>query len=143
VEQLQVVDVSGGVAANVVPDQASVLVNHRFAPDRTAAEAELSLKELLSPHLGPQDRWELIDSAEAAPPGLDHPVLAALVEATGTPATAKQGWTDVSSFWAHGVPAANFGPADPLLAHTPGEFVRADELDRVATILDSLLRGDR
>ena len=143
VEQVQVVDVSGGVAANVVPDRASVLVNHRFAPDRTADQAEASLRELLGRHLEPGDRWERIDAAEAAPPGLEHPVLAELVGASGAPPMAKQGWTDVASFWAHGVPAANFGPGDPLLAHTPGEFVRADDLDRVASVLDSLLRGER
>ncbi len=123
VEQLQIVEISGGVAANVVPDEASVLVNHRFAPDRSVEEAESSVRELLGVSLEPGDRWELIEFAPAAPPGLDHPVLAGLVAATGTPPKAKQGWTDVASFWAHGIPAANFGPGDPLLAHTAGEHV--------------------
>ena len=140
VEQLQVVEVSGGVAPNVVPDEASVLINHRFAPDRTIDEAEASVRELLQPHLEAGDRWELVEFAAAAPPALDHPVLASLVAATGAEPRAKQGWTDVASFWAHGIPAANFGPGDPRLAHTPGEHVSSAELQGAATVLDTLLR---
>ena len=141
VEQLQVVEVTGGVAANVVPDSATVLVNHRFAPDRTVVEAEASIRELLGPHLEATDRWEVVESASAAPPSLGHPVLATLVDATGAPPRGKQGWTDVASFWAHGIPAANFGPGDPLVAHTPGEHVRAGQVGQVAGVLDTLL-GD-
>jgi succinyl-diaminopimelate desuccinylase len=142
-EQLQVVEVSGGVAGNVVPDQASLLVNHRFAPDRTVEEAEASVRTLLGSTLEDGDRWELVDSAAGAPPALDHPLLAGLVEATGAAPRAKLGWTDASSLWAHGVPAANFGPGDPLLAHTPDEHVGADELHAAAAVLDRVLRGDR
>ena len=143
VEQLQIVDVVGGVAGNVVPDEAAVVINHRFAPDRTVDEAEASVHALLGPHLEAGDRWELVDAAPGAPPALDHPVLAALVAAAGVPPLAKQGWTDVASFWAHGIPAANFGPADPLLCHTPGEHVSAGELEGAAAVLDSLLRSGR
>jgi succinyl-diaminopimelate desuccinylase len=139
VEQLQVVDVDGGVAGNVVPDRASVLINHRFAPDRTVAVAEASVRAFLDPHLEPDDQWELVEAAPGAPPALDHPLLAGLVATTGSPPVAKQGWTDVSSFWEHGVPAANFGPGGPLLAHTPGEFVRADELERAAEVLGAVV----
>jgi succinyl-diaminopimelate desuccinylase len=142
-EQLQVVEVSGGVAGNVVPDRASLLINHRFAPDRTVEQAEASVRALLDPWLEDGDGWELVDSAAGAPPALDHPLLAALVAATGAPPQAKLGWTDASSLWAHGVPAANFGPGDPLLAHTPNEHVGADELHTTASVLDRLLRGDR
>jgi len=142
-EQLQVVEVTGGVAGNVVPDQASLLVNHRFAPDRTAQEAEASIRVDLGATLEEGDRWELVDSAAGAPPSLDHPLLAGLVAATAAPPQAKLGWTDASSLWAHGVPAANFGPGDPLLAHTPDEHVGAGELHAAASILDRLLRGER
>lgn len=143
VEQLQVVEVTGGVSGNVVPDEASLLINHRFAPDRTVEEAERSLRDLLGPHLEAGDRWELTDSSAGAPPSLDHPLLAGLVAATGTGPRAKQGWTDVASLWAHGVPAANFGPGDPLVAHTPDERIRAGDLDGAASVLDSLLRSGR
>jgi succinyl-diaminopimelate desuccinylase len=68
-------------------------------------------------------------------------VLAALVAATGAEPMAKQGWTDVSSLWAHGIPAANFGPGDPLLAHSPDEHVSSEQLQRSAEVLDRLLRG--
>ncbi len=140
VEQLQAVDVAGGVSGNVVPDEASVLLNHRFAPDRTPELAEAWLREYLGPFLEPGDQWELTDAAAGAPPSLDHPVLAGLVAATGTAPLAKQGWTDASSLWAHGIPAANFGPGDPLLAHTPDEHVSVGELERAAAVLGRLLQ---
>jgi succinyl-diaminopimelate desuccinylase len=140
-EQLQAVQVEGGVAGNVVPDRATVTLNHRFAPDRTVAQAESAVRELLAPHLEPGDHWELVDAAPAAPPALDDPVLAALVSASGSPPRAKVGWTDVAFFAEHGVPAANFGPGDPLLAHTPGEHVDAAELATVADVLGGLLRS--
>jgi succinyl-diaminopimelate desuccinylase len=139
-EQLQVVSVEGGVAGNVVPDRATVVVNHRFAPDRTVAQAESSVRELLEPLLEPGDHWELLEAAPAAPPALDDPVLSALVVASGAPPRAKMGWTDVAFFAERGVPAANFGPGDPRLAHTPGEHVSSGELARAASVLDSVLR---
>ncbi len=139
-EQLQAVAVEGGVAGNVVPDRAAVVLDHRFAPDRDPARAEEALRDLLGDELGPDDRWELLERAPAAPPSLGHPLLASLVAATGTPPRAKVGWTDVATFWEHGVPAANFGPGDPEVAHTPGERVTADELERAAAVLGSLLQ---
>jgi succinyl-diaminopimelate desuccinylase len=139
-EQLQAVEVGGGVAANVVPDEASVLLNHRFAPDRSVEEAEASVRELLGPHLEPGDRWELVESAAGAPPALDHPLLAKLVASSGSPPRAKLGWTDAASLWSHRIPAANFGPGDPVLAHTPGEHVSARELLQAAETLEQLLR---
>jgi succinyl-diaminopimelate desuccinylase len=140
-EQIQAVAVEGGVAANVVPDEAVVTLNHRYAPDRDQAGAEAFLHELLDPllELGGGDTWELLDAGDGAPPSLDHPLLKALVEQSGAAPKAKVGWTDVASFWAHGVPAANFGPGDPLLAHHPDERVSRQQLERARHVLAALL----
>jgi succinyl-diaminopimelate desuccinylase len=140
-EQIQAVAVDGGVAANVVPDAASVTLNFRYAPDRQAADAEASLRQLFEGTFDESagDGWTLIDASDGAPPSLDHPLLAALVSATGCPPTAKVGWTDVAFFWEHGVPAVNFGPGDPLLAHHPDERVTRIQLDRTRDVLAALI----
>lgn len=140
-EQLQAVGVEGGVAGNVVPDRASVTVNYRFAPGRRPSAAEEQLRDLFEPILDPDlgDRFEIVDSAPGAEPALGHPVIAALVTATGAPARAKVGWTDVATFGGIGVPATNFGPGDPLLAHTPDEHVSRRELEYVRDVLAAVI----
>jgi succinyl-diaminopimelate desuccinylase len=85
------------------------------------------------------DTWEMLDAGDGAPPSLDHPLLKALVEQSGAPPKAKVGWTDVASFWEHGVPAANFGPGDPLVAHHPDERVSRQQLERARDVLAALL----
>jgi succinyl-diaminopimelate desuccinylase len=140
-EQLQAVAIEGGVAANVVPDVAVVTLNHRYAPDRGQVEAEAFLHELLDPvlELDAGDTWEMLDAGDGAPPSLGHPLLKALVEQSGASPKAKVGWTDVASFWEHGVPAANFGPGDPLVAHHPDERVTRRQLERTRHVLAALL----
>ena len=139
-EALQAVAVSGGVAGNVVPDLATVTLNHRFAPDRTAAEAEADIRLTLERYLQPGDEVEVVDVAAAAAPSLDHPVLRALVERNDLPVRAKLGWTDVARFASAGIPATNFGPGDPTLAHTAEEHVLRDSIERCHAALDDLLR---
>jgi succinyl-diaminopimelate desuccinylase len=137
-EAVQAVAVEGGIAGNVVPDWATVVVNHRFAPDRTVAEAGEHLHDVVRPVMDDDDTFEVVDSAPGARPGLDHPLLQALV-ARAPAVRAKLGWTDVAVFAAHGVPAANFGPGDPLLAHTAGEHVDRDAVERSYSTLRALL----
>ena len=143
-EQLQAVAVAGGVATNVVPDRATLTVNHRYAPDRDGRSARAFVGALLDGLLdeGLGDRLEVVDSADGAPPALDHPLLGRLLAATGEPPRAKVGWTDVASFWSHGVPAANFGPGDPLLAHHPDEHVTRTSLERARRTLAAVLTGE-
>ncbi len=138
-EGLQAVAVAGGAAGNVVPDEASVTVNHRFAPDRTPAEAEAHVRAVLAPVLDAGDTVELLDAAPAARPGLNDPLLAALAERNRLTVRAKLGWTDVAFFAARGVPASNFGPGDPLLAHTRDEHVGREAIESTYAALGDLL----
>jgi len=141
-EALQAVEVGGGVAGNVVPDEAFVVINHRFAPDRTPAEAEAHVREIVAPALTERDTVELTDLSPPALPGLGDPMIAALVARNQLEVRAKLGWTDVAFFAARGVPASNFGPGDPTIAHTQGEFLeRANLLDTYAAVEELLANG--
>lgn len=141
-EALQAVHVEGGVAGNVVPDRAVLRINHRFAPDRTPQEAEAFVRALLEPAMAEGDTIEVVDSSPPARPGLDDPVLAALVARSGLDVRAKLGWTDVAFFSARGVPASNFGPGDPTIAHTADEYLeRQWLLDTHAALADLLANG--
>lgn len=140
-ESVQVVAVEGGVAANVVPDRASIVLSFRYAPDRTAVEATSVAQDLVGASLDPArgDRVDVIDLAPAAPPGLTHPVLAGLVAATHAPPRAKLGWTDVAFFSERGTPAVNLGPGDPEVAHSANERVERRDLDAVLGCLEQVL----
>ena len=117
-EGLQAVRIAGGVAGNVVPDACAVTVNFRSAPDRSLDDARAHLAAVFDGFA-----LEVTDAAPGALPGLGAPAAAAFVAATGSTPVAKYGWTDVSRFAALGIPALNFGPGDPSLAHTREEHV--------------------
>ena len=131
-EGLSAVRVDGGVAGNVIPDAASVTVNFRFAPDRSVDAALAHVHEVLD---GLDVAIELTDSAAGALPGLAQPAAAALVKAAGGQVRAKYGWTDVSRFAALGIPAVNFGPGDPNLAHRRDERVPVDNITAAVEML--------
>jgi succinyl-diaminopimelate desuccinylase len=122
-EGLNAVAIEGGVAGNVVPDAATVTVNYRFAPDRSAAEAEAHLREVFS-------GVDLVvtDFAEGARPGLTAPIAQDFLAAVGGEPKPKYGWTDVARFSALGIPAVNYGPGDALLAHADDERVAVAEI---------------
>ncbi len=115
-EGLNAVRITGGAAGNVVPDECVVHVNYRFAPDRSPDEAERHLRDLFAGY-----SVDVEDVAPGARPGLDHPAAKEFVAVVGRPVSAKLGWTDVSRFAALGIPAVNYGPGDPLLAHKDDE----------------------
>ena len=117
-EGLNAVGISGGVAGNVIPYECVVTVNFRFAPDRTAEQAAEHVRAVF----GGFD-VAVTDVAPAARPGLADPAAGALLGAVGGIPRAKLGWTDVARFAALGLPAVNYGPGDPEVAHTADEHV--------------------
>lgn len=122
-EGLNAVKIEGGVAGNVIPDTCDVTLNFRFAPDRSVEQAIAHVREVF-------DGYDLsvTDSAAGALPGLTAPAAKDFVTALGREPRAKYGWTDVSRFSAFGIPAVNYGPGDPNLAHTRDEHVSVDKI---------------
>jgi succinyl-diaminopimelate desuccinylase len=123
-EGLNAVGISGGVAGNVIPDEAVVTINYRFAPNRSADAAIAYLREVFAGF-----EVTVTDLAAGARPGLDAPLARQFLAAVGGVAAPKYGWTDVARFAALGIPAVNYGPGDPLRAHTDDERVAVSEIE--------------
>jgi succinyl-diaminopimelate desuccinylase len=122
-ESVQAVGITGGVAGNVVPDQASVTINYRFAPDRSVDEAIAYVSQLCDGYA-----LEVVDVAAGARPGVDSAIAQDFLACVGHPPAPKYGWTDVARLSEAGIPAVNFGPGDPSLAHSPDERVSLAQL---------------
>ena len=137
-EGLSAVRVDGGVAGNVIPDAASLTVNFRFAPDRTPAQAFGHVREVFD---GLPVTVEQTDVAAGALPGLRAPAAAQLIAAAGGQVRAKYGWTDVARFAALGIPALNYGPGDPNVAHRRDERVELAQITAVTETLRAYLTG--
>ena len=135
-EGLNAVRIEGGVSGNVVPDRCTITVNYRFAPDRDEKDALEHVQQVLGP-------YEVVptDSSPGAMPLLSSPAAADFVAAVDGEPVAKLGWTDVARFAALGIPAVNFGPGDPNLAHTREEYVEIPRIGECERILRGYLTG--
>lgn len=125
-EGLNAVFIRGGVAGNVIPDACEVDVNYRFAPSCSPEAAEAHVREIFTGF-----EVEISDIAPGARPGLDAPIAQRFLAAVGASARPKYGWTDVARFSALGVPAVNYGPGDPSLAHHDQERVPLSQIEKV------------
>ena len=128
--------IAGGVAGNVIPDLCTVTINFRFAPDRTEAGALDHVREVLVGY-----DLVCIDSSPGALPGLGAPAAQHFVQAVGQAPQAKYGWTDVARFAALGIPALNYGPGDPNLAHKRDEHVDVRKITEATELLRGYLSG--
>ncbi|WP_328695684.1 succinyl-diaminopimelate desuccinylase [Streptomyces sp. NBC_00342] len=136
-EGLNAVRIEGGVANNVIPDACTVVVNYRYAPDLGPDEALAHVHEVFA-GCGVVE-FVVDDHSGAAMPGLSHPAAKAFMDAVGGTARPKFGWTDVSRFGSLGVPAVNYGPGDPILAHKRDEHVAVERITHCEERLRSWL----
>jgi succinyl-diaminopimelate desuccinylase len=132
-----VTTLNAGRARNVIPDALVANVNYRFPPDRTLEQAERRVRALVP------DAFEVkvVDRAE---PGLvcnDRPEVREFIERFRTPIAGKQGWTDVARFTATGIPAFNYGPGIPELAHQADEYCPVPNLHVVYANLAEFLKA--
>ncbi|MFV0319012.1 MAG: succinyl-diaminopimelate desuccinylase [Microbacterium sp.] len=125
-EGLNAVRIDGGIAGNVIPDLCEVEVNYRFAPSRSVEEAGRYVRDVFAGF-----DVDVVDQASGARPGLDAPLAQEFLAAVGAEPRPKYGWTDVARFSALGVPAVNYGPGDPSLAHHDQERVPLAQIDEV------------
>ena len=135
-EGLNAVRIRGGVAGNVIPDLCEVEVNYRFAPSRSLDEAEQHVRDVFAGF-----DVEIVDGAAGARPGLDAPLAQEFLAAVNAEPRPKYGWTDVARFSAMGVPAVNYGPGDPSLAHHDEERVPITQIEAVERGLRAWLAG--
>lgn len=136
-EGLNAVAVNGGIAGNVIPDLCTLTVNYRYAPSRAPEDAEEYVRTFFSA----ADGVEIVDNAPGALPGTETVPVQRFARAVGGEVQAKQGWTDVARFTALGMPAVNFGPGNPLLAHADDERVSPDDITRAEDALRRWLTG--
>lgn len=134
-EGLNAVRIEGGIAGNIIPDECTVHVNFRYAPHRSSEDAEAFMRTFFDGF-----DVEITDNAPAAKPALSDPVMQEFVRHVAKPIEAKYGWTDVSRFSAFKIPAINYGPGEPNLAHKPEESARTDLIEESERILRAFLR---
>ena len=133
-EGLQCIGISGGVAGNVVPDESLISINYRYAPTTSPAQAVLRMEQLFAGY-----EIEVVDNAGGALPGLTQSAAKAFIEVSGKSVQPKFGWTDVARMAEFSIPAVNFGPGDPSLAHAPNEYVVIEHLYECERVLTSWL----
>jgi succinyl-diaminopimelate desuccinylase len=136
-EVANVTSINGGTARNVLPNEATVDINVRYAPNRSAADAEAHWRQKFE---GEHVRVEVIGNASPAPVVRTHPFVDALLAAGASAPVAKQAWTNAADFAHHNIPAVNFGPGDANLAHTRNEHVSVDALVASCKTLRAFLR---
>jgi succinyl-diaminopimelate desuccinylase len=134
-EVISVTQIQGGIASNVIPAHAEAILNFRYAPDRTPADAEARVRELVGREV------EIVANSPSAHVARRSPAVEALRRAGEFEVQPKQAWTNVADFAARGLDAVNLGPGATRFAHAVDERVELAELERTYASLQRFLLG--
>ncbi len=137
-EVFSVTRAEGGIANNVLPSEFVINLNYRFPPAYSLDEAEVRLREVAAA----ADGVRIKDRAPVGSIPEGNPLLTRLEALVGGDIAAKQGWTDVARLTAHGIPAVNYGPGQPLLAHQADESVPLANVDVAYDVMHRFLTAD-
>ena len=135
-EVVSVTNIRGGTAKNVIPGEVICGINYRFAPDKTIKDAVGKLTNLLSDY----GDLSIIDTAESAHPNKSDETVMKFIDSTDVKVEPKQAWTDVARFTASGIPALNFGPGNPELAHKANEHVKTEDLNSGFSLIQQFIK---
>ena len=136
--------VEGGIKANVIAPSAEVRFGFRPLPSHDIDTLHARFAACAAP--GALERYEETFRGPSLPAGdiatAEERRLAArdLADALGLPiGNAVDFWTEASLFSQAGLTAFVYGPGDIAQAHTAGEWVALDELQRYAESITRLL----
>lgn len=129
-EGLNAVRINGGIAGNVIPDNVNIEINYRFAPNKTLNDAIKYIKSIFYNY-----KLSIIDAVNGAKPNLNLPIILNFLNQSKLIPMPKFGWTDVARFYQKGIPAINFGPGNPLLAHSDDEHIFIKDIYQCFNIL--------
>ena len=132
-EAFQVVGIEGGIPDkhNVVPDRCTITVNRRFAPKYTPEEAEAQVRALLEG----ADDVEILQAQAGGAAEPRQPAGRRLRARPLAPGAAQARVDRRRPLRVPRVPALNFGPGDPTIAHTRGEFVTRASIEQAYATL--------
>ncbi|MDQ4057500.1 MAG: succinyl-diaminopimelate desuccinylase [Actinomycetota bacterium] len=136
-EVVNVTGITGGIARNVIPDEVTCHLNFRYAPNRSAEEAERRIRSLV----GRDASLEVVGNAPPARVATANPLVDRLRAASGASVGPKQAWTNVAEFSRVGIDAVNFGPGPPEFAHRVDEQVSIDALVKSLSSLERFVVG--
>ena len=136
-ETATVTRIAGGIADNVVPAEATAVVNVRYPPGRTAEQA----LERIRAALPGEAELEVLADSPPARVALDNPLVERLRAAGELAVEPKQAWTPVAQFAERGLDAVNLGPGATRYAHRVDEQVEAAELARASETLRRFAAG--
>ena len=129
--------ISGGSANNVIPSYVNLNINYRFLPTQNEVEAAQFLTDTFSKY----GDIKIKNTSNGALPNLQSQKVKDFIRITGTEVTPKQAWTDIARFTKENIPAVNYGPGNPLLAHSPDEFVNTNQIVESYELIVKYLKG--
>lgn len=138
---LNVASIEGGVAFNVVPNQAALTFSIRPAPgfDFQAFQAEvLEYAQRTNEQVSLRAVLELIPFANRNP----EPFRKLLGNLPGPEITVPF-WTEAAAFSNAGIDAVVIGPGDIAQAHAPDEFVTKSDLDWAVNVFTQVIARTR
>ena len=129
--------ISGGSANNVIPSYVNLNINFRFLPTQNEVEAAKFLIDTFSKY----GDIKIKNTSNGALPNLQSQNVKDFISITGAEVTPKQAWTDIARFTKENIPAVNYGPGNPLLAHSPDEFVNTNQIVESYELIVKYLKG--